>query len=189
MSYFPKFDEIKEFRIKLGIKQNELAKAVGVTTNMITQIETKRANPSGEKYKKILEYLYQKSDEKEIKLGEIWATPIKFLTPGQTAQDAKDIFDSTEDIDLLPVLNNDKDRCLLGKITKKVLEDYLKKNNREAYKIIIKDILEESPPIVPHDTPKTWIRQFLQVKNNCVLVTKDGKITGIVNYWDYLSKI
>ena len=54
---------------------------------------------------------------------------------------------------------------------------------------MINDILEESPPTFPHDTPKTWIRPFLQIRNNCVLVTKYGKIVGIVNYWDYLSKI
>ena len=51
------------------------------------------------------------------------------------------------------------------------------------------DILEEAPPTFPYDTPKTWIRPILQIKNSCVLVTKDNKITGIVNAWDYLSKI
>ena len=65
MSYIPKIEEIKKFRIRLGIKQNELAKAVGVTTNMISQIETDRANPSAENFKKIIEYFYQKSDEHE----------------------------------------------------------------------------------------------------------------------------
>ena len=188
MSYFPKFDEIKEFRTKLEITQGELAKEIGVSTNMITQIETGRAKPSAENYKRIFEHLYQKSDEREIKLEEIWATPLIFLTPGQTAQNAKEIFDGTEDIDLLPVLTNDNDRHLLGKITKKSLEEYLKKQNRNPNDIMINDILEESPPTVPHDTPKTWIRPFIQIKNNCVLVTKHGKITGIVNYWDYLSK-
>ena len=64
----------------------------------------------------------------------------------------------------------------------------MKKQNRNPNDIMINDILEESPPTVPHDTPKTWIRPFIQIKNNCVLVTKHGKITGIVNYWDYLSK-
>ena len=48
MSYFPKFDEIKEFRTKLEITQGELAKEIGVSTNMITQIETGRAKPSAE---------------------------------------------------------------------------------------------------------------------------------------------
>ena len=189
MSYFPKFEEIREFRTKLGITQNELAKVVGITTNMITQIETGRAKPSAQNYQKIIEHLYKKSDEKEIKLEEILATPIKFLTPGQTAQDAKEIFDSTEDFDLLPVFNNHTDRYLLGKISKIGLEKYLENNRRELNSIIVQDILEEPPPTVPHDTPKTWIRPFLQIRNNCVLVTKNGKISGIVNYWDYLSKI
>ena len=187
MSYFPKFDEIKEFRIKLNITQSELAKAIGVSTNMIGQIETDRAKPSAENYKKIFEYLFRKSDEKEIKLEEIWATPLIFLTPGKTAQDAKEIFESEKDIELLPVLTNDKDRHLLGKITKKVLLEYLEKNNREANRIMIQDILEESPVTVPHDTPKTQITKFLE-QNNCVLVTKNGKITGIVNYWDHMMK-
>lgn len=189
MSYFPTFKEIKEFRTKLGITQNELAKAAGVTTNMITQIETERAKPSGEKYKKIFEYLYKKSDENEIKLEEIMATPITFLTPGQSAQDAKEIFDSSVDFDVLPVLNNDKEKLLLGKISRVGLEKYLENNKRNPTEIIIKNILEESPSTFPHDTPKSWIRPFLQIRNSCVLVTKEGKITGIVNYWDYLSKI
>lgn len=189
MSYIPTIDEIQKFRKKLGIEQNELAKAIGVTTNMISQIETKRANPSAENYKKIIEYFYQKSDKNEIILEEIWATPIKFLTPRQSILKAKEYFDSTLDIDVLPVLNNEQDRLLLGKISRINFEKHLKENKMDVRTTMIKDILEESPPTFPCDTPKTWIRPILQIRNSCVLVTKDGKITGIVNYWDYLSKI
>ena len=185
MSYIPKIEEIKKFRLRLGIEQKELAKAVGISTNMISQIETGRANPSAENFKKIIEYFYQKSDEHEMTLEDIWATPLIFLTPRQTAQDAKKYFDSTEDIDVLPVLNNDKDRLLLGKISRKGFKKYLEKNLDE---IIIRDILEESPPTFPHDTPKTWINPILQIRESCVLVTKENKITGIVNFWDYLDK-
>ena len=174
MSYIPKIKEIQKFRIRLGIKQNELAKAVGVTTNMISQIETGRANPSAENFKKIIEYFYQKSDENEMTLEEIWATPLIFLTPRQTAQDAKKYFDSTEDIDVLPVLNNDEDRLLLGQISRVSFEKYLEKDLGE---IIIRAILEEAPPTFPHDTPKTWIKPILQIRKSCVLVTKDNKIT------------
>ncbi len=185
MSYIPKIEEIKKFRIRLGIEQKELAEAVGVSTNMISQIETKRAKPSAENFKKIIEYFYQKSDEHEMTLEEIWATPLIFLTPRQTAQDAKKYFDSTDDIDVLPVLNNDKDRLLLGQISRVGFEKYLEK---ELGEIIIKDILEEAPPSFPHDTPKTWIKPILQIRKSCVLVTKDNKITGIVNFWDYFDK-
>ena len=187
MSYFPKPEEIKRFRIDLRIKQNELARVVGVTTNMITQIETGRAKPSADKYVKIFEYLYKKSDENEVKLEEIWATPIKSIKPTQTVQDAKEILDDEKlDIDCLPVI--DKDGHLYGKITKKGLDDLFKKTSRKADAIIIKDILEESPPTASYDTPKTWIKMFIQNRNTCVLVTKYGKLTGFVNYWDYLSK-
>ena len=108
-----------------------------------------------------------------------------FLTPRQTAQDAKKYFDSTEDIDVLPVLNNDEDRLLLGQISRVSFEKYLEKDLGE---IIIRGILEEAPPIFPHDTPKTWIKPILQIRKSCVLVTKDNKITGIVNFWDYFNK-
>ena len=186
MSYIPTIDEIKKFRKKLGIEQKELANAVGVTTNMISQIETKRANPSAENYKKIIEYFYKISDKNETTLEEIWATPLIFLTPRQSGLDAKKHFDSKEDIDVLPVLNNNEDRLLLGKISREGFEKHLEKDLGE---ITIKDILEESPPTFPYDTPKTWIRPILQIKNSCVLVTKNNKIVGIVNAWDYLSKI
>ena len=71
MSYIPKIKEIKKFRLRLGVEQKELAKAVGISTNMISQIETGRANPSAENFKKIIEYFYQKSDENEMTLEEI----------------------------------------------------------------------------------------------------------------------
>lgn len=185
MSYVPNVDEIQKFRKKLGIEQNELAKAIGVTTNMISQIETKRASPNAENYKKIIDYFYQKSDKNEITLEEIWATPITFLTPRQPILKAKEYFDSTLDIDVLPVLNNEQDRLLLGKISRVGFEKHLEEDVDAK---IIKDILEESPPTFPYYTPKTWIRPVLQIRNSCVLVTKDNKITGIVNYWDYFSK-
>ena len=175
MVYFPKIEEIKMFRTKLGIKQVELAKAVDVTANMITQIESGRAKPSAENYAKIFEYLYRKSDENEMKLEKIWATPVISLNPNQTAQDAKEKFDNKDlDIDCLPVLMNEK--YLLGKITKTNLEDLLKKTNKKPSEIMIKDILEESPTTAPYDTPKTWITKFLQNRNECVLVTKNGKV-------------
>jgi predicted transcriptional regulator len=186
MSYLPKIEEIKTFREKLGIKQKELADAIGVTTNMITQIETKRAKPNAENYQKIIEYFYRTSDKKETTLEEIWATPLIFLTPRQSAQDAKKYFENTEDIDVLPVLNNDEDRLLVGKISRRVFEKYVDKDLKT---IIIKDILEEAPPTFPYDTPKTVIRPILQLRNSCVLVTKNNKIIGIVNYWDYFTKI
>lgn len=188
MSYIPSISEIQEFRTKLGIKQNELAKATGVTTNMISQIETNRARPNAENFKSIIEYFYKKSDEHETKLESIMAMPVKFIRPSQSALDAKKAFDSFPDIDLLPVMTA-KDGSLLGKITRISLVNILKESNKDAQEIIINDILEESPPTIPYDTPKTWIRAFLQIRNNCVLVTKNGKIVGIVNYWDYLSKI
>lgn len=188
MSYLPKIEEIKEFRIKLGIKQSELAKAVGISTNMITQIETRRASPSAENYKKIFDYLYKKSDEKQMKLEEIVASPLEFLTPGKTAKDAKKIFDSSLDFDVLPVLNSDKDGLLLGKISRIGLEEYLENNQKDLDSIMINDIIEESPPTFPHTASKESIRPILQERNSCVLVTKEGKIIGIVNYWDYFLK-
>lgn len=186
MSYLPKIEEFEKFRLKLGIKQKELANAIGVTANMITQIETGRAKPNAENYQKIIEYFYRTSDKNETTLEEIWATPLIFLTPRQSALDAKEHFDSVEDIDILPVLNNDEDRLLLGKISRECFEKHLEKDLGDT---TIKDILEEAPPTFPYDTPKTWIRPILQIKNSCVLVTKNNKITGIVNAWDYLSKI
>lgn len=187
MTYLPKIAEIGMFRKKLGITRTELAKAIHVTSNMITQIESGRANPSAENYAKILKYLYKKSDENEMKLEEIMATPIIHLNPNQTAQDANKIFDDKgQDIDCLPVLLNDKH--LVGKITRNYLEELLKKTNKKPIDFMIKDILEESPPTTPHDTPKTWITKFIQSHKDCVLVTKNGKIVGIVNYWDYLTK-
>jgi len=187
MPYFPSVTEVKNFRIKLEIKQHELAKKIGVSTNMITQIETGRAKPSAENYIKIFEYLYEKSSEKDKKLEEIWTTPIISLRPTQTAHDAKEIFDNSKfDIELLPVLT--KDNHLVGKITKQNLESHLQNSNRPADTIIINDILEESPPTAPYYTPKTWIKEFIQSHKDCVLVTKHGKIMGFVNYWDYLYK-
>lgn len=188
MSYIPNIDEIQKFRKKLGIERNELAKAIGVTTNMISQIETKRAKPNAENYKKIIEYFYQISDKNETTLEEIWANPIKFLTPRQSILKAKEYFDSTLDIDVLPVLNNEEDRLLLGKISRINFDEKMKDGKLDLQTTIVKDILEEAPPTFPHDTPKTQIRQILQVRNSCVLVAKGNKITGIVNYWDYFSK-
>jgi predicted transcriptional regulator len=189
MSYLPTFEEIKEFRIKLGISRKELAKVIDVSPNMIIQIETDRAKPGVDNFRKIFEYFYQKSDETETKLEEIMATPIKFLTPNRTLQNAKELFETIEDMDIIPILNNDKDKLLIGKISKKGLEEYLENNPNKISTTIVGNILEESPATFPHDTQKTWIRPFIQKRNSCVLVTKLGKIVGIVNYWDYLSKI
>jgi predicted transcriptional regulator len=187
MSYIPKIDEFEKFRKKLGIEQKELAKAIGVSTNMISQIETKRAKPSADNYKKIIDYFYQKSDKNELILEQIWATPVIFLTPRQSAQKAKEYFDSTLDIDVLPVLNNKEDKLPLGKVSRTSFENYFEKNH-DLQDVTVNDILEEAPPTFPYDTPKTWIRPILQVRNSCVLVAKDNKISGIVNYWDYFSK-
>lgn len=185
MSYqFPDLKQIKIYREKLNIRQKELADAVKLSRAMITQIETGRSAPSYKKVVEIFNYLIRAVEAIPDSVGDVYPKkPVVFLHSVNKVKDALKILDNN-DFSCIPIIDGEGN--LKGKITRiRINEIYNKPKYRE---IFLRDILEESPPTVPHHTPTEWIMYFL-TPPNCVLVTKRGKIEGIITMYDVVEKM
>jgi len=86
--------------------------------------------------------------------------------------------------DCIPIV--DPVNNLKGKITTVRIANISNKSNYKE--IPIREVIGESPPTVPYYTPTKWIIRFL-TPPDCVLVTKKGKIFGIVDLYDAVEKM
>ena len=183
MSYeLPDLKQIKIIRLKLKIKRQELANAIGVTPNMITQIETDNAKPSYLKAIAIFDYFKKKIGKLPGTVEEICTEKPCTLRPSDKVGTAEKIM-ANNDWDCIPIA--DLEGNLKGKVTKMQIDNISKKNNYQE--IPIKEIMGESPPTVPYYTPTKWIMRFV-TPPDCVLVTKKGNIFGIVDLYDAVER-
>lgn len=184
MSYqFPDLKQIKIYREKLNINQEKLAKAVGLSRSMIAHIETGKSAPSYKKVAEIFNHLIKKIGTIPDSVGEVYLRKPVTLRPGDKIKDALKILD-TSDFSCIPITDGEEN--LKGKVTRIGINEISDKTDYNE--IFLREILEESPPTVPHHTPTEWIMYFL-TPPNCVLVTKSGKIEGIITMWDVVEKI
>ncbi|HVB66087.1 MAG TPA: CBS domain-containing protein [Candidatus Acidoferrales bacterium] len=184
MSYqFPDLKQIKIYRKKLDINQKELAEAIGLSRSMIAHIEIGKSAPSYKKVAEIFNHLIKKIGTIPDSVGEVYLEKPVTLRPGDKVRKALEILDKN-DFSCIPIMDGEGN--LKGKITRIGINEISSK--KDYNEIFLRDILEESPPTVPHHTPTEWIMYFL-TPPNCVLVTKGGKIEGIITMWDVVERI
>lgn len=181
---FPDLGQIKMYRESLGISQKTLAQKTGLKRPMIAQIETGRASTNYENVVRIFKYLIEQVGSIQKSVSAVCAEKIISLTPTHTLSQAKEIMREKK-FDCIPIC--DIQLNLKGKITSMGIAT-LTKSNKDDSEILISDIIEDSPPTVPHNTPVSWITHFLTNPGDCVLVTQKGKLFGIVTLWDLVFK-
>jgi len=110
---FPKLEDIRRIRLRLGLTQRKLALLVGVSTSLINQIETGRSKPSYETARRIFEVLSMLEAKNSPKAGDICSRSVVFVSAKDTAASAAEVM-RRYGFSQLPVLNGDK---IIGLIT------------------------------------------------------------------------
>jgi predicted transcriptional regulator len=175
----PEIKEIRKIRKKLNITQKQLAKLSGVSQSLIAKIESGNIEPTYSKAQKIFSSLKQLNKKGLLTAKDIINRKIKFISPNDNIKKAAKLMQKNE-ISQLPVMEKD---TLLGIIT----ESTILKHILEERDFIVKDIMEDSPPIISLRTDIDTISNIL-INYPLVLVQEKGKIKGLITKSDLISK-
>lgn len=173
-------DEIKKMRKGFGITQSELAKMAGVSQSLIAKMESGLIDPAYSKMKKIFGALDAISREKEVKAFEIMNKNIISLNPTDSIKNAIKKMKKYE-ISQIPVIENSK---AVGFVSETIVLDSLIKQKGET----VKDIMDDSPPIVSMDANITLVSNLLK-SYPIVLISEKGKLKGVITKADVLRNI
>ncbi|MBI5148897.1 CBS domain-containing protein [Candidatus Pacearchaeota archaeon] len=179
---FPDIHEIKQKRIKLGLKQSELAYQAGVSQSLIAKLESGKIEPSYDKVRKIFETLNRLEEKKEQKCSEIMKKHVISVDKNNTVEKAAKLMRSHE-ISQLPVFDG---HHAVGSIGEGTILDSIDSGieKEKLFKMHVKEIMEDPFPIVNKETSVKSIVPLL--KNKPVLISEKGKIIGIITKADLL---
>jgi len=174
--------EIKVIRKKLGITQSELARKAGVSQSLIAKIESNRIDPTFSNAQKIFDTLNELLKKEEILADKIMQKKIIFANPDDSLKNAIKKMKHYE-ISQMPVM---KSEVVVGLISEATILDSLLKKGKEDLKV--KDVMTDSPPIIPKTTTKTTIIELLKYFP-LILVKDKGIIIGLITKSDLLASI
>ena len=173
-------EEIKKIRKKLGLTQTELANRAGVSQSLIAKIEANRIDPTYTKAKKIFAALSDLEKKEEIKAEQLMTSKIISVAPSDSMKEAIDKMKKFQ-ISQLPVMEHNK---LIGLVSESTILDSML-NSKGNH---VRDIMQESPPIVSKTTSIQVVSSLLK-HFPIVAVSEEGKFVGIITKSDLLGKL
>jgi predicted transcriptional regulator len=180
----PAIEIIPERRRKLGLTQSQLADLAGVSQSYIAKLEAGKIEPSYLKVKSIFESLDKLERKEEVKAIEIMTESPVFVQQSSSVQETVEIM-RRNGFSQLPVFNGDKP---VGGVSERTLLDQILYNDDgvPANRKQIKEIMDESWPLVGEDAPLTLLSNLLKYYP-AVLVQRQGHVVGIVTKADLLE--
>ncbi|HLC62623.1 MAG TPA: CBS domain-containing protein [Candidatus Nanoarchaeia archaeon] len=173
-------EEIKKIRKKLGLTQTELANRSGVSQSLIAKIEAGRIDPTYTKTKKIFAALSDLEKKEEIKAEQLMTAKIVSVAPSDSTKDSIEKMKKFQ-ISQLPVIDSHK---LIGLVSESTILDAML-NSKGNH---VRDIMQESPPIVSKTTSIQVVSSLLK-HFPMVAVAEEGKLVGIITKSDLLGKL
>jgi len=169
---------LKKKRLEAGLTQSQLAKMVGVSQAHIAKIEGEKVDPRLSTVNKILETL---EGGRGRKCSEIMTHNVITANPKDKIREASEIM-VRHAISQLPIVDDGK---IVGMITEEAIVRNLSPDIAEEP---VEKVMQPPLPTVPEDTDVTVIKPLLE-KNSGVLVTKKGKLVGIITRSDLLEVV
>ncbi|MBI1973655.1 CBS domain-containing protein [Candidatus Micrarchaeota archaeon] len=180
----PELAQVKLRRLKLGVKQGELAKQAGVSQSMIAKIESNRITPSYENARKVFAALEKAEAGKQQTAADLMTRTVHYVKEGETVEEASKLMRG-KNISQLPVL---KGPLIVGSISDKTIVDKINEgvNVKELKAMRVHEVMEDPMPVVQENTPVRAIYSLLEFAPALVVKNKD-KIAGIVSRSDLLK--
>lgn len=177
-------ERIKQIRQKLGLTQTQLAKLANVSQSLITKIERGTIEPSYSIARKIFTVLEEQiaTSQKEIVAKDICSKDIVLIKSDDTIYKAIKLM-KKHAISQMPIM---KDNIIVGGISEEILiKNYDKIKSK---KMKAEEIMNDPFPTIPTDMHLSLIRDILKTYP-VVIVTKQGKPTGIITKADLLKRL
>ncbi len=174
--------EISRRRKQLNLKQTELAKLAGVSQSALAKIESGRMNPSFEIAKKIFDALDALEHKEAIKAVDIMTKRIVEVDSNETVEHAIGLL-KQHSISQIPVAARGR---IIGLFSESDLLEHIGEKHFGQKKI--KDVMSETPPQIPEDTPVRTVSELLKF-SPIVVVTRKGETIGIIAKADLLKVV
>ncbi len=180
----PAIEIIPDRRRKLGLTQNQLAELAGVSQSYIAKLEAGKIEPSYLKVRAIFESLDKLERKKEVQASEIMTEDPIVVQQAATVQETVEIMRS-HGFSQLPVFSGDKP---VGGVSERTLLDQMlySTDGVPANRKLVKDIMEDSWPMVAEDAPLSLLSNLLKYYP-AVLVQRQGQVVGIITKADLLG--
>jgi len=184
---FPPTSEIRKRRKLLDVTQAELAAASGVSQSTITKIEKGRISASYETVVRLFEALDSMADRRhEVNIMDIASKDVISVQDTCSVHDATEMLRSTG-FSQIPVFRGESpvgsisERGIFRHIGKDLSLDQLSEKT-------VSEIMEDSFPTVPETANIDSVSNML-MSSNAVLVTRRGKIVGMITNADLLKLV
>lgn len=179
----PELAQVKSRRLKLGVKQGELAKLAGVSQSLIAKLESGRIEPSYANARRIFAALESVELGKQQCARDIMSRGVCSISEKDTVDHASRLMRS-RNFSQLPVMH---DQLVVGSISDKTLVDKINDgvDLKEIKSMRVKEIMDEAFPVVQEDTPLRAIYSLLEY-SPALIVKTAGKMSGIISRSDLL---
>ncbi len=186
MYNIPSPEELRKYRLKVGLTQSELAKKAKVSQSLIARIESGDIDPRVSTLKRILEVLKKEEKKENIYAKDIMSSPVISVKPDDTILEASKIMEEHK-ISQLPVIKNG---VQIGCVTEDLLIKIVA-NEKDLSKIAnkkVEEVMGDGFPMVTKKTDLSVVSKLLET-SQAVLVSERGKIIGIITKADILKLI
>lgn len=174
-------NEIKQMRKNLGLTQKQLAEKSRVSQSLIAKIESGKIDPAYNNVQKIFSALNALAKHEGKKAGDIMNRHIVSLKPDNRANEAVVVM-KKHAISQVPIIKNNK---ILGLVSESTILNNL---DKRLDSLSLKEIMEDAPPIIPHETGIAVVSEML--KHFPILIVQDsGELNGVITKADLFKNI
>ena len=184
---FPPATDIRKRRKMLDITQAELAEASGISQSTITKVEQGKISASYNTVVKLFETLEKMSNKKkEIPIMDIATKDIVSVQEDEGVHKVLEILKDTG-FSQLPVFRGDSS---VGSISERVILKLLNsgRSMEQINRMNVSEVMDDSFPTISENATVESISSILNT-SNAVLITRKGKIAGMVTRADLLKLV
>jgi predicted transcriptional regulator len=182
----PSLEKIARKRKMLDLTQKKLADLSGVSQSLIAKLESGKTDPSYTKVKAIIDVLNQLEMKMEVHAREIVHSKVISVQKSDKVSKAVRLM-MEHGYSQLPVFDGEH---AVGSISEKTILSQVSagRDLSQISVLFVEEVMNEAFPQVGEDAPLSLISGLLQVYP-AVLVSKKGKVTGIVTKADLLKML
>jgi predicted transcriptional regulator len=186
MYSIPNPQEIKQYRLRLGNTQAEIASKANVSQSLIARIEKGNIDPRVSTLQKILNALKDEERGDRITAKQIMRSPVITVSADDQLKKASKLMEENN-ISQIPVIRNG---IQVGSISEArvIHEMTLGKELSEFSEMKVRDIMGEGFPVVTANTDLDTLSRLVEY-NPCVLIVEKEKLIGIVTKSDVLKLV
>ena len=185
---FPPASDIRRIRKSLDITQTELAQSSGISQSTIAKIESGKISASYDTVVKLFNTLesLKNKEHKDITADDVASKSVVTIQCTDCVHEASDLM-RTAGYSQWRVLKGD---IPVGSISERGIFELVRQGYtmEQLSQTMISKIMDESFPVVSDTTPITAVTT-LMTNCNAVLVSKKGKIVGLITNADMLKLV